>query len=117
MRSRSRSSADAVAILGGFKRQVSTDDYRGASYVAIFGGGEIDLRRAQIQDAVAMVDVQAMFGGFEIKVPANWIVVNEVMGILGGTSDETIHPSPNAPGVKQLIVRGTAVCGGVAIKN
>jgi len=117
VRSYSRSSPDGLAILGGFKRQVSTDDFRGARYIAIFGGGEIDLRRAQIQGEGAMLDIQAIFGGFEIKVPPNWIVVNQAMGLVGGTSDETIHPNPDAPGVKRLIVRGVAFCGGFAIKN
>ena len=109
--------ADAVAIFGGFKRQISSDDYRGANYVAIFGGGEIDLRRAQIQSEAAVIEVTCIFGGFELKVPANWIVVNEVTGIFGGTGDETHQPSPDAPGVKRLIVRGVAVFGGVGIKN
>jgi Domain of unknown function (DUF5668)/Cell wall-active antibiotics response 4TMS YvqF len=109
--------ADAIAVFGGFKRQVSTEDYRGASYVAIFGGGEIDLRRAQIQADSAVIDIQAIFGGFELKVPTNWLVVNEVVGIFGGTGDETLQPSPDMPGVRKLIVRGSAIFGGVGIKN
>ena len=109
--------ADGIAIFGGFKRRVTADDYQGANYVAIFGGGEIDLRRAQIQGDSAVVEVTALFGGFELRVPSNWIVVNEVMGIFGGTGDETSQPLPEAPGVKRLVVRGTAVFGGVGIKN
>jgi hypothetical protein len=109
--------ADAVAIFGGFKRQFTGDDFRGASYVAIFGGGEIDLRRAQMQVDVAVIEVSAIFGGFEVKVPTNWLVVNEVTGIFGGTGDETLAPSPDAPGTKRLVMRGTAVFGGVGIKN
>ena len=108
---------DEIAIFGCFKRKVTTDDYRGASYVAIFGGGEIDLRRAQIQGDFAVAEVTAIFGGFELKVPADWLVVNEVVGIFGGTGDGTIQPSPDAPGVKRLIIRGAAVFGGLGIKN
>lgn len=109
--------SDGVAIFGGFKRRVVSDDYRGANYIAIFGGGEIDLRRAQIQTDAAIVEITAIFGGFELRVPQNWIVVNEVVGVFGGTGDETIQPSPEALGVKHLIVRGAAVFGGVGIKN
>jgi predicted membrane protein len=108
---------DAIAIFGGFKRQVSAEDFLGANYVAIFGGGEVDLRRAQIQGESAIVDVQAVFGGFELKVPTNWLVVNEVVGIFGGAADETMSPAPDAPGVRRLIVRGAAVFGGLSIKN
>jgi hypothetical protein len=109
--------ADGIAIFGGFKRRVVSDDYRGANYVAIFGGGEIDLRRVQIRGESALVDITAIFGGFEIRVPQNWIVVNEMVGIFGGTGDETRQPSPNDPDVKRLIVRGAAIFGGVGIKN
>jgi predicted membrane protein len=109
--------ADGIAIFGGFKRRVATDDYRGANYVAIFGGGEIDLRRAQIQGDSATIEITAIFGGFEIRVPSNWMVRNEVVGVLGGSADETLQPLPEAPGVKHLIVRGTAFCGGVSVKN
>ena len=115
--SKNASKADAVAIFGGFKRQVATDDYRGANYVAIFGGGEVDLRRAQIRGGDAHIEVTAIFGGFELRVPETWIVANEVMGIFGGTADETRQPLPEAPGVKRLIVTGTAVFGGISIKN
>jgi hypothetical protein len=109
--------ADGVAIFGGFKRRVVTDDYRGAHYVALFGGGEVDLRRAQMQADSAIIEVTAIFGGFEIRVPPNWMVVNEVVGVFGGTADETRPPLPEAPLVKRLLVRGTAVFGGVGIKN
>jgi hypothetical protein len=117
IRSRDGSKPDAIAIFGGFKRQIATDDFRGGHYVAIFGGGEIDVRRSQIQGDAAVVDVTAIFGGFELKVPANWVVVNEVIGIFGGTSDETLQPTPDMPGVKRLIVRGSTIFGGLGIKN
>jgi len=109
--------ADGVAIFGGFKRRVVTDDYRGAHYVALFGGGEVDLRRAQMQGESAIIEVTAIFGGFEIRVPPNWMVVNEVVGVFGGTADETRPPLPEALLVKRLVVRGAAVFGGVGIKN
>jgi predicted membrane protein len=110
-------SADGVAVFGGFKRQISSTDFRGASYVAFCGGGEIDLRRAGMQSETAIIDVTAVCGGFEIKVPTTWLVANELVGIFGGASDETLQPDPHEPGVKRLIVRGTALFGGVAVKN
>jgi hypothetical protein len=109
--------ADGIAIFGGFKRRVMSEDYRGAHYIAILGGGEVDLRRALIQGDLAHIEITAIFGGFEIRVPKNWLVVNEVVGIFGGAADETVQPLPEAPGVKRLIVRGTALFGGVGIKN
>jgi hypothetical protein len=105
------------AIFGGLQRQITTDDFQGGNFFAIFGGGEIDLRRAGIRGDSALLEINAIFGGFEVKVPQNWMVVNEVVGVFGGTGDETMQPNRDMPGVKQLILRGTAIFGGVGIKN
>lgn len=113
----SNGQTDGVAVFSGFKRRVTTDDYRGADYLAVFGGGEVNLRQAGMQADAAVITVTAIFGGIEFKVPENWLVVNELVGIFGGHEDKTVQPSPDAPGVKRVILRGTAVFGGVTIKN
>jgi predicted membrane protein len=105
------------AIFGGLQRQITTEDFQGGNFFAIFGGGEIDLRRANIRGDSAVIEINAIFGGFEVKVPQNWMVVNEVVGVFGGTGDESTQPPRDLPGVKQLILRGTAIFGGVGIKN
>ncbi len=109
--------ADGIAVFGGFKRAITTNDYRGSDYVAFFGGGEVNLRQAGMQADAAVLTITAIFGGFTIKVPPQWLVVNELVGIFGGHEDKTVQPFPDAPGVKRLIIRGVAVFGGVTIKN
>lgn len=106
------------AIFGGSKRQVDSQDFRGGDLSAMFGGVELDLRKAAIAADVAVIDVSAMFGGIEIRVPETWSVESKGVGILGGFSDETRQPTPD-PAVKpqRLVVTGTALFGGVAIKN
>lgn len=108
---------DGVAVFGGFKRAYTTDDYRGGDLVAVFGGGDVNLRQAGMRADAAIITVTAIFGAVTIKVPPQWLVVNELAGIFGGNDDKTVQPSPDAPGVKRLIVRGVAVFGGVTIKN
>lgn len=108
---------DGTAVFGGFQRRVTTDDYRGGDYVTVFGGGELDLRGADIQADATAVNITAIFGGIEIKVPEHWQVVNEVVGIFGGVEDKTAQPAPGAPGVKRLVVRGVALFGGASFKN
>jgi len=108
--------ADGIAVFSGFKRRI-TGEYRGADYTAVFGGGEIDLRQAHIEADVAVATVTAIFGGIEFKVPEGWMVINEVVGIFGGTEDKTVQPSPDTPGLKRMIIRGAAIFGGVSIKN
>jgi hypothetical protein len=65
----------------------------------------------------AVLEVDAIFGGAEVKVPENWSVVLQGSGIFGGFADETMQPRLDTPGLKKLYVRGSAVFGGVAVKN
>jgi hypothetical protein len=78
------------------------------------GGCEIDLRNAGI-DGDATIDVFAMWGGIEIRVPETWTVVGRVTPLLGGFEDST-RALPGA-GNQRLIVRGLVIMGGIEIKN
>jgi len=105
------------ALFGGVERKVTTDDFLGGHVSAMFGGVDLNLRKAGIRGDSAVVDVNAMFGGVEVKVPQNWVVVWQGASIFGGFSDESAHPPADAPGTKRLFVKGSAIFGGVNIKN
>jgi predicted membrane protein len=103
------------AILGGFTRSVTTQDFRGGDLTAIMGGCEIDLRKAAIRGDEAVLNIFAFWGGVELRVPEQWTVVTKAMPIMGGVSDET-RP-PGGAGTKRLVITGTVVMGGVEVKN
>jgi predicted membrane protein len=105
-------------MFGGHKRQVDSQDFRGGDITALFGGIELDLRKAAISAEYAVIDVNAIFGGVEIRVPETWKVEAKGAGVFGGFTDETRPPALD-PAVKsqRLIVTGAGVFGGVGIKN
>jgi predicted membrane protein len=103
-----------MAVLGGVNRGSTSQNFRGGDLTAVLGGCEIDLRRARI-DGEAVIDVFAMWGGIEIKVPEDWTVISRVTPLLGGVDDKTRPAQP--AGNQRLIVRGLVVMGGVEIKN
>jgi hypothetical protein len=102
------------AALGGVSRRSTSTDFRGGDFAAVMGGVELDLRGASIGEREAVIDVFAFWGGIEIKVPADWQVISRGWAILGGFVDNS---TPNPEATKRLIVRGTAIMGGVEIKN
>lgn len=110
----SNSVVSAVAILGGVNRGNNSGSFRGGDLTAIMGGCEVDLRHAKI-NGEAVIDVFAMWGGIEIRVPDDWTVVSRVTPLLGGFEDKT-RPTPAASDHK-LIIRGVVVMGGVEVKN
>jgi len=104
---------DIVAIMSGHQGNIASSDFRGGAITAIMGGAELDLRNAVIQTE-AVLNVTAFWGGITLKIPSDWTVVNNGFAFLGGIDDSSV-PSMNAN--KRLIITGTAVMGGVEIKN
>jgi predicted membrane protein len=105
---------NATAVLGGVARGNNSTGFRGGELTAVMGGCEIDLRHASI-DGEAVVDVFALWGGIEIRVPPDWTVVSKITPILGGVDDKT-RP-PQSASRHCLVLRGFVVMAGVEIKN
>lgn len=107
--------ANAFVIMGGVTRRLNTQDFKGGTVAAVMGGAKIDLRSASIAQGEAVIDVLAFWGGIEIKVPDDWVIVPQVFPFMGGFDDRT---GPRPPGArKRLVIRGLAVMGGVEVKH
>lgn len=104
---------NVTAILGSFERRVSSQDFRGGEVTAMMGGCELDLRQASIQGE-AVLNVFAMCGGIEIKVPPDWAVSLHGTPILGAFEEKTAAPPNNA---KRLIVKGYVIMGALEVRN
>lgn len=111
--------SDAVihsfALMAGVKRQSTSHEFRGGDANAIMGSVELDLRNAQIREGDdVIIDAFAMWGGVEITVPPHWRVVGNVLPIMGGFEDNTHPTGESGP---TLTIRGTAIMGGIGVKN
>jgi predicted membrane protein len=114
---RSNDSGDSftcIAVLGAVTRKVNSQSFRKADLLAVMGGCEIDFRRAAIHGE-AVIDLFALWGGIEIRVPEDWTVDSRVMPLLGGVDDRTRPPT--TPTAHRLVLRGMALMGGIEIKN
>jgi predicted membrane protein len=114
-----RSTLDENAIFGGVEKRLNGREFRGGRLQAIFGGIEIDLRDADLAENEAVLFTNAIFGGIEVRVPETWFVAARGQGVFGGFSDATRYAPPVDPDrpKKTLIVLGTALFGGVEIRN
>ncbi len=120
----SDSAISAVAILSGVERTFNSQDFRGGDLTAIMGGCEIDLRQASIKENQAVLNVFAMWGGIEIRVPEDWVIILHGIPLLGGFGDSTrlravgdpAHPAA-AASRKRLVIKGFVIMGGVEVKN
>jgi predicted membrane protein len=108
--------ATIFSVLSSSRRRWGPSIFRSAEATCMMGGGEIDLRDAQLgPDGTAYIDVFVLMGGLNIFVPPGWTVICHVMPIMGGVMDKT-RTIPSAT-TQQLILRGTTMMGGVEISN
>jgi len=107
---------DATAVFSGTKRRVDSPAFKGGEVTAVFGGADLDLTGAGLEGGRATVEATAIFGGVDIIVPRSWRVVMEGTPILGGFTLKHVNP-PEAEAKATLHVRGTAIFGGVTVKD
>lgn len=108
------STIDSFTFLGGNQPYSTSQDFRGGTITAVLGGCEVDLRQASIATGPAHLDLKVYFGGVEIRVPPDWLVINHVGAVLGGVEVSAVRPIDDR---KTLIIRGTVAFGGVEVKN
>jgi Predicted membrane protein (DUF2154). len=109
---------DHFVMLSGFTTRNNSHQFKGGSVVALFGGAEIDLSDAEIGENEACLDLTAVFGGIDIRVPEHWKVIANGLPLFGGWENKTklkyMNDGEHAP---VLRVRCVALFGGVEIKN
>jgi hypothetical protein len=104
-----------LAVLSGIERRNISQTFRGGEATAILGGIEIDLRECRMASGDAFVDVLAIMGGIELRIPKGWTVESRVSALLAGFEDRS--EPPVVPGAPRLIIRGTVFMGGIEIRN
>ena len=112
----SASRIDAFALLGGNEQRATTETFSGGSLTALFGGVELDLRDAAIDDPPARINVTALFGGIDIAVPREWNVTVDILPVLGGVEDD--RPRRDASEGHEevdLVITGFVAFGGVSV--
>lgn len=102
-----------TTILSGSQGSVTSQDFKYGDITAMLGAIELDFRQANIADQ-AILNVTALMGGVVLKIPRDWILENQITSFMGGSHDKTL---PTVDAHKRLIVTGTALMGGIEIKN
>lgn len=106
----------AFAAFGGVEKRNTARAFTGADLTAVFGGTELDLRAAAIEDGPARINAVAMFGGVEIIVPREWNVQMDVLPVLAGATDDRPRRDDRNDDI-DLVVTGFAAFGGVSVTD
>ena len=107
-----KNSEEVFATFSGQDVKVS-DEFKGTSLNAIFGGIKLDLRDAKIKNDV-VITTTSIFGGIEIIVPEGVNVKVASTSIFGGVDGKKLKE--NSEKGKTILVNSVCIFGGVEIK-
>jgi predicted membrane protein len=104
-------------VFGTIKKNFISKKFSGGEINCVFSSCEVNLMNADFEEK-AELEINIVFGGARLIVPANWEVRSELTAVLGGVDDKrTIQKDFGISETKLLVLRGTAVFGGIEIKN
>lgn len=101
------------AIFAGNSYRVTGEKFMGTTMNAIFGGVELDLTDAIIDEDV-VINATAVFGGIDIKVPYNVKVKVSNVPVFGGVSNKV--PTSRDLNAPTIFLNSTCMFGGIDIK-
>lgn len=107
---------DAFAIFSGLERRVESQNFRGGKATALLGGMELDFSQVRLAEGKATIELSAILGGIDVRVPRHIRVELDGSPVLGGIENKHVY-SPGPGGEQTLYIRATAVLGGVEIKD
>ena len=103
-----------VAIFSGSERTYNDEEFGGSNLVAVFGGVDLDLTRAEFTKDTA-IRAFSLFGGIDIRVPENVQVKIKSGFIFGGVSDD--RKGDVGKGKYTIYLDAAGGFGGVEIKD
>jgi predicted membrane protein len=103
------------AIFGGVEREIVSNDLQDGEVTVVFGGAEIDMTKATIAESGATLDLTAMFGGIELRVPKDTRVLVLGSPILGGIENRTSRESTSTQ--PTIRCHCNVVAGGIEIRD
>jgi predicted membrane protein len=103
-------------VFSGSSRKVESQNFKGGKAEVVFGSADIDLRSAKLSGGQARLELSAVFGSIEIRVPREWEVVLDGTPVLG--SIESRKPAaPDGQKTGTLFIKGSAVFGSIEVKE
>jgi class 3 adenylate cyclase len=84
--------------------------------VAVMGGCDLDLRRAEIEGPEVTISAVAFWGGIRITVPEGFDVELRGFSFMGGRSLR-LKDVARIPGSPVIIVKGYSVMGGIDVRS
>jgi hypothetical protein len=107
---------DAFVIFAGLNRRIESQGFRGGKATALLGGIELDLTEARLAEPRVGLELTAIMGGIDIRVPRHIRVELQGNPVLGGIENKHSYAPGSGP-EQTLSIKATAILGGIEIKD
>lgn len=104
-------------IFSGGKHRIMHQVFRGGHINCIFGGSELDLTQATLPEGITELEINTIFGGVTLIVPADWRIQLKMTSIMGGFADKRTYIKESPDPSRLLVVKGSTIFGGGEIKS
>lgn len=91
--------------------------FHGGTVDVNFGSMKLDLRGAQLSPEGGLLELRASFGGIEVFVPDDWVLVIQADPAFGACECRAKNPKSGEPGTPILTIWCFASFGGVVVDN
>jgi predicted membrane protein len=105
------------AVFSSIEKTITDQNFTQGTASAVFGSVELDFLQANMTGDSAVLELNAVFGSVEVRVPLNWNVIIEAGAVFGSCENRTRGPLASGTPTKNLIIRGGCVFGSVEVKN
>jgi predicted membrane protein len=112
-----RDTINYFTLMSGIQMHIQSKQFRGGSVFALMGGAEIDLSQVILDPNGATLELTAIMGGIEVRIPQNCKLEISTLPLLGACEDHTNSSNPTDFSVPLLKIQCTAIMGGVELKK
>jgi hypothetical protein len=109
------STVKEFAFMAGVDRRSISQSFRGGDVSAFMGSVELDLRECRAAGEEVSINLSVVMGNAAFRIPRDWAVDSRVANILASFEDRSEPPVAASP--KRLVLVGSAILGGVEIRN
>ena len=103
-----------TAIFSGSDRVYNDEAFSGSNLVAVFGGVDLDLRKAKFEKDT-VIKAFCLFGGIDIKVPEDVQIKIKSGFVFGGVSDD--RKGDESKGKHIIYLDAAGGFGGISISD
>ena len=107
---------DRDFVFGGSREKITVSDFKGGEINCVFGGIELDLSESQLAEGVHYLEINSVFGGVVLYIPADWKIEIRQHRVFGAFEDNRPQSNFEVDENRVLIIQSSVIFGGGEIK-